>query len=215
MKLRWLGHSAVLISGSRSILIDPFLEGNPKAAVRPDEIARLDFLVVTHDHGDHLGDAIPIAKATGATLVSLFEVTGAAEKQGIAVEPMNVGGSVVNRGVRFSMVPAIHTGPVCGMIIEMDGKTVYHMGDTGLLCEMGLLPEFFKIDVAFVPIGDRFTMGAPSAAKAVELCRPRIAVPIHYGTFPLLEPNADRFARLAGAHAEVRVLAPGEELAIE
>ncbi|MFH1679572.1 MAG: MBL fold metallo-hydrolase, partial [Candidatus Eisenbacteria bacterium] len=91
MKLRWLGHSAVMITGSRKILIDPFLTGNPKAAVQPKEITDLDFLVITHAHGDHLGDAYEITKRTGATLVSLFEVTGEAEKKGIRVEPMNVG----------------------------------------------------------------------------------------------------------------------------
>ncbi len=214
MKLRWLGHSAVLISGSRRILIDPFLSGNPKAAVRADEIEGVDFIVVTHAHGDHTGDAFSIAKRTKATLVSLFEVTSDAEKSGIAVEPMNVGGSIVSKGVRFSLVPAMHTGPVAGAIIEMDGKTIYHMGDTSLLADMALLPEFFRIDVAFVPIGDRFTMGAPSAAKAVELCGAKVAVPIHYGTFPILEPTADRFVQCAKGKAEVRVLAPGEEFSL-
>ncbi len=214
MKLRWLGHSAVLITGSRKILIDPFLTGNPKAAVRPSEITELDFVVVTHAHGDHLGDAFSIAKKTGATLVSLFEVTSEAEKERIQIEPMNVGGSVVSKGVRFSMVSAIHTGPVCGVILEMDGKTVYHMGDTGLLADMALLPEFFRIDVTFVPIGDRFTMGAPSAAKAVGMCGTRIAIPIHFGTFPLLEATADRFVELAKDKVEVRVLKPGEETTI-
>jgi L-ascorbate metabolism protein UlaG (beta-lactamase superfamily) len=214
MKLRWLGHSAVMISGSRKILIDPFLTGNPKAAVKPSEITDVDFVVVTHAHGDHLGDSFSIAKRTKATLVSLFEVTSDAEKEGIAVEPMNIGGSVVSKGVRFSLVPAMHTGPVSGVIVELDGRTIYHMGDTGLLADMALLPEFFRIDVAFVPIGDRFTMGAPSAAKAVELCRARIAVPIHYGTFPILDASADRFAELAREKAEVRVLRPGEEFAV-
>jgi L-ascorbate metabolism protein UlaG (beta-lactamase superfamily) len=214
MKLRWLGHSAVWIAGSRTILIDPFLTGNPKAAVRPEEITALDFVVLTHAHGDHLGDAYEIAKRTGATVVSLFEVTSEAEKQGIPVEPMNVGGSIVAKGVRFSMVAAIHTGPVCGMIIEMDGKTVYHMGDTGLLSDMGLLPEFFAIDVACVPIGDRFTMGADSAAKAVALCGAKTAVPIHYGTFPILDASADRFVEKVGGRAKVRVLRPGEELTV-
>lgn len=213
MKVRWLGHAAVMLEGSKKILIDPFLTGNPSAAIGPKEVTACDFVVVTHGHGDHLGDAYDIAKATGATVVSIFEVTREAEGKGLAVEPMNVGGSIETGGVRFSMVSATHSSPgsaPTGMIVEMDGKTVYHMGDTGLMADMALLPEFFDIDLAFVPCGDRFTMGGPSAAKAVEMIRPKMAVPIHYGTFPIIDPTPDRFVELARKHAEVKVMKPGD-----
>ncbi len=217
MKLQWLGHSVVLIEGSKKILIDPFLTGNPSAAVEAKEVKDVDFIVVTHGHDDHMGDTMEIAKATGATVDSIFEVTSDVQAAGIPVEPMNIGGSVENSGVRFSMVSATHSSPgsaPTGMIVEMDGKTVYHMGDTGLMADMALLPQFFDIDVLFVPCGDRFTMGAASAAKAVEMLKPKIAVPIHFGTFPIIDPTPDRFVELAKGEAEIKVLKPGESFQI-
>ncbi|MFH1279306.1 MAG: metal-dependent hydrolase [Candidatus Eisenbacteria bacterium] len=214
MKVRWLGHSAVMLEGSKKILIDPFLTGNPAAAIAAKDVTECDFVVVTHGHGDHIGDAFDIAEATGATVVSIFEVTSEAEGKGLPVEPMNIGGSIETGGVRFSMVAATHSSPgsaPTGMIVEMDGKTVYHMGDTGLMADMALLPEFFDIDLVLVPCGDRFTMGAPSAAKAVEMVKAKRAVPIHYGTFPVIDASPDRFARLARKHTDVLVMKPGDQ----
>ncbi|MBN1826623.1 MAG: metal-dependent hydrolase [Candidatus Eisenbacteria bacterium] len=213
MNIRWLGHSCFQLTGTKTVLIDPFLTGNPKAAIRAEEVKDLDFLVVTHGHADHLGDAYPIAERTGATLVSIFEITSAAEERKINVEPMNIGGTVENGGVRFHMVSAAHSSPgstPTGFVIEMDGWTVYHMGDTGLIPDMEMLPRYFSIDVALVPIGDRFTMGAASAAEAVKMCGAKRAVPMHFGTFPLIAPNADRFVERMRGVAEVKVLRPGE-----
>ncbi len=215
MEARYLGHSAVILKGSRTIVIDPFLTGNPVAAIEAKEITEADFVIATHDHMDHLGDSFEICKRTGATFVAAFEVAESAEALGIAIEPMGIGGSIESKGVRFSMTNAAHTSHLAaptGIIVEMDGKTVYHMGDTGLIPDFALLPEFFSIDLAFVPIGDRFTMGAPSAAKAVAMCGAEIAVPVHYATWPLLDSTAVRFVESVGGRADVRVLAPGESI---
>jgi L-ascorbate metabolism protein UlaG (beta-lactamase superfamily) len=215
MEARYLGHSAVILKGSRTIVIDPFLTGNPVAAIQEKDITEADFVIATHDHQDHIGDSFAICKRTGATFVAAFEVAGLAEAEGIAIEPMGIGGSIESNGVRFHMTNAAHSshlaGPT-GMIVEMDGKTVYHMGDTGLIPDFALLPEFFSIDLAFVPIGDRFTMGGPSAARAVAMCGAKMAVPVHYATWPLLDSTADRFVESVGDGADVRVLAPGESL---
>lgn len=213
MKIQFLGHSAVLLEGSRKIYIDPFLTGNDLAAISLSDVKEADFVAVTHDHDDHLGDAFAICKKTGATFVSIFEITNMAAGEGIDVEPMSIGGSIESGGVRFSLVNAVHSSPssdTTGVIVEMDGKTVYHMGDTGLSSDMALLPEFFDIDLVLVPVGDRFTMGGRSAARAVELCGAKIAVPIHYGTFPIIEQTPEKFVAAAeGGTAEVRVLEPG------
>ena len=217
MKIRYLGHSAVLLEGSRTIYIDPFLTGNDRAAIAASDIRSADFVAVTHDHADHLGDAFVICKATGATFVSVFEIAEMAGNEGINVEPMGIGGSIENSGVRFSLVNAAHSSSASdptGIIVEMDGKTVYHMGDTSLIADMALLPEFFDIDLSFVPIGDRFTMGAKSAVRAVEMCKAKVAVPIHYGTFPIIDQTADRFVEVAKGRIEVRVLEPGATLEI-
>lgn len=215
MEARYLGHSAVILTGSRTIVIDPFLTGNPAAAVEAKGITGADFVVVTHDHMDHLGDSFDICKRTGATFVAAFELAERAEAEGIGIEPMGIGGSIESKGVRFSMTNAAHSSSLAGptgMIVEMDGKTVYHMGDTGLIPDFALLPEFFSIDLALVPIGDRFTMGGPSAAKAVAMCGAKIAVPIHYATWPLLDSTAVRFVESVDGRADVQVLAPGESL---
>ncbi len=213
MKVQFLGHSAVLLEGSRKIYIDPFLTGNDRASISVEEVTEADFVAVTHDHDDHIGDAFAICQQTGATFISIFEITNLAAEQGIDVEPMSIGGSIETGGIRFSLVNAVHSSPssdATGVIVEMDGKTVYHMGDTGLSSDMGLLPGFFAIDLALVPVGDRFTMGGRSAARAVELCGARIAVPIHYGTFPIIEQTPDKFLEAAaGGSAEIRVLEPG------
>ncbi len=213
MKVTYLGHSAVLLEGSRTIYIDPFLTGNDRACLSVDDVNKADFVAVTHDHDDHLGDAFEICRRTGATLVSIFEITCRGEGEGLAVEPMSIGGSIETEGVRFSLVNAVHSSPgsdPTGVIVEMDGKTVYHMGDTALTSDMALLPDFFRIDLALVPVGDRFTMGGASAARAVKMCGAKIAVPIHYGTFPIIDATPDRFVEAAKDVAEIRVLDPGE-----
>jgi L-ascorbate metabolism protein UlaG (beta-lactamase superfamily) len=213
MDITWLGHSAVKIKGSRILYIDPFLTGNPCASCGPDAITEADIVIVTHDHGDHIGDAFPICKKTGATLISIHEIAVQAEAEGIPVEGMNIGGTVESKGVPVHMVQATHSaekGDPTGVVIEMDGKTIYHAGDTGLTYDMKLVGEFFHPDLSFLPIGDRYTMGINSAAKAVEFCRTKRVIPIHYNTFPLVSVDPEAFKAKVGELAEVIILKPGE-----
>jgi L-ascorbate metabolism protein UlaG (beta-lactamase superfamily) len=213
MKITWLGHSAVKIEASKTIYIDPFLTGNPAASMGPEAATEADLVVVTHDHGDHLGDAFPICKQTGATLVSQHEIAVQAQEEGITAEGMNIGGTVESQGVKIHMVQAVHTagcGDPTGVIIEVDGKSIYHAGDTGLTYDMKLVGEFFSPDLSILPIGDRYTMGINSAVKAVEFCETKRVIPVHYNTFPLVETDPEEFKAKVGDKAEVIILNPGE-----
>lgn len=213
MEITWLGHAAVKIKGSKIIIVDPFLTGNPVAAAKPEEIDQADIIIITHDHGDHRGDAFEIAHRTGATIVAIHEIAVEAQAQGIPAEGMNIGGTVEVKGVKIHMVPALHSaekGTATGVVIEMDGHRLYHAGDTGLTYDMKIIGEFFEPDLSFLPIGDRYTMGVPSAAKAVEFLRTKRVIPIHYGTFPLVSADPEEFRRRVGSLAEVIILRPGE-----
>lgn len=213
MEITWLGHSAVIIKGTKTVIIDPFLTGNPAAAVTPDTITEADVVIVTHDHSDHKGDSFEICKQTGATLVSIHEVAVQAEAEGIAVEGMNIGGTVDTNGIKVHMVQALHsseTGDPTGVVVEMDGKMIYHAGDTGLTYDMKLIAEFFHPDLSFLPIGDRYTMGIGSAAKAVEFIQTKKVIPIHYGTFPIIEVDPEEFKKRVGDKSEVIILKPGQ-----
>lgn len=219
VRATYLGHSAVLLEGSRTVVIDPFLTGNPKAARRAEDLKRLDVVIVTHDHEDHIGDAHAIARRTGAAFVGIHELAVAASKAGVEdAEGMNIGGTIDVRGVRVHMTEAQHsayTGHVAGVVVEFDGKKIHHAGDTGLFSDLKLIAEFLgPFDLSFLPIGDRYTMGPASAARAVEYLHPRIVVPIHYGTFPLIEVDPQEFVRLVGRKARVEVLAPGASIEV-
>jgi L-ascorbate metabolism protein UlaG (beta-lactamase superfamily) len=212
IEITWLGHSAVKLQGSKTIYVDPFLTGNPKACIGPDKIKTADVVVVTHHHGDHLGDAFAVAKKTGAVIVAMHEVAVEAQALGIEAEGMNIGGTVEARGVKFHMVPATHSadkGNAAGVVIEMDGKKLYHAGDTGLTYDMKIIGEFFHPDLSFLPIGDRYTMGPISAAKAVEYVQTKRVIPIHYGTFSLVDADPEEFKKKVGSLAEVIILKPG------
>jgi L-ascorbate metabolism protein UlaG (beta-lactamase superfamily) len=213
MEITWLGHSAIKIKGSKTVYIDPFLTGNPVASIGPDEITEADVVIVTHDHGDHKGDSFNICKRTGATLVSVHEVAVQAEEQGIPVEGMNIGGTVESNGVIIHMVQALHsseTGDPTGVVVELDGQKLYHAGDTGLTYDMKIIGDFFHPDLSFIPIGDRYTMGIGSATKAVEFVQTKKVIPIHYGTFPIVNTDPNEFKSRVGDMAEVIILKPGE-----
>ncbi len=218
MKITWLGHSALKIEGSRTVFIDPFLSGNPKASLRVQDIDRADVVAVTHDHGDHLGDSFEICRKTGATLVALFEIALGAQEKKIKAEGINIGGTASVAGVDVSLVPAFHSsgcgGTAAGLIVAMDGRSVYHAGDTGLTMEMQLIGEIYRPDIAFLPIDGYYNMSPRLAAKAVQLLGVPRAVPIHYGTFPHIQSSPEEFKALAGPACEVVILQPGEALEI-
>lgn len=217
-KITWLGHAAFKIeTANKTVLIDPWLNGNPTSPVKASEITKADIVYVTHDHGDHLGDAFDICKRTGATFVAAVELASHASENGVKnVAGFNIGGSVEVKGVKLLMTQAFHTaskGVPTGVIIESEDKRVYHAGDTGLFGDMRLIGELYKLDVALLPIGGYYTMGALEAAEAVKLLKPKAAIPMHYKTFPVLAKSAEEFTKFAKEKApetKIVVLKPGE-----
>lgn len=214
----WFGHAAFKIEiADRIVLIDPWLDGNPTSPVKASEITKADIVFVSHDHGDHLGDAFDICKRTNATFVASVELGDCAEENGVKnVAGLNIGGSVDIRGVRLSMTQALHTaakGAPTGVIVEGEGKAVYHAGDTGLFGDMHFFGELYKLNLALIPIGGYYTMGAKEAAEAVKLLKPKVVIPMHYKTFPVLAQSADEFTRIVRENmpkVKVVVLDPGE-----
>jgi len=217
-KVTWLGHAAFKIEiADRIVLVDPWLDGNPTSSVKASEITRADIVYVTHDHGDHLGDAIDICKRTNATFVANIELGNYAKENGVKnVDGLNIGGSVEVKGVKLLITQAIHTdsrGAPTGVIIEGEGKRVYHAGDTGLFGDMRLIGELYKLDLALIPIGGYYTMGAKEAAEAIKMLKPKAVIPMHYRTFPVLAQSADEFARIVKEKmpkVKVVTLKPGE-----
>lgn len=223
VEVRYIGHSAVLLTDGRMrIVIDPFLTGNPKAALGAHEV-QADLILVTHAHGDHFGDAVTLSKK-GGVVVSTFEIATYAEKHGAKSLPMNIGGVYRFEGGWLKWTPAWHSssfpdgtygGMPMGVVVELGGKRIYHAGDTALFSDMRLIGEL-GLDLALLPIGDHFTMGPQDALKALELLRPKRVVPIHYGTFPPIEQDGAAFAREAQKMGvEGAALAPGETLRLD
>ncbi len=223
LKATFQGHSCVSITdGKQNIIIDPFLTGNPQAAAKAEDI-KADFILVTHGHGDHLGDAVDIAKRNNATIIAPNELAIYIQKQGAEAHPMHIGGAYEFPFGRVKLTIAHHgsaagdgleyTGNPCGFLIYMDGKTIYHAGDTGLFYDMKLIGDMNEIDLAFLPIGDNFTMGVTDAVKAVEFLNPKKVVPIHYKTWPLIDTEPTEFAdKLKGSKTDVVIIEPGKSL---
>lgn len=215
MKLTRLGHACVLIEGSKTIIIDPFLTDNPAASTTVDALPKVDAVLVTHDHFDHFGDAVAIAKRNNAVLIVLHELTtlDAVTEADIETVGMNIGGTYKLDGVSVSLTPAVHSaehGDPTGYVIKMDGKTIYHAGDTALFGDMALISQLYgPLDVAFLPIGGHYTMDVPGAALALSLLKPAVAIPIHYNTWPLIQANPDELVARKGP-SQVIVLEPGE-----
>ncbi|MEN8374932.1 MAG: metal-dependent hydrolase [Gemmatimonadota bacterium] len=221
-KLTWYGHSTFGLttdSGHR-LIIDPFLNDNPSCAASVDDIAELDFILCTHGHHDHFADAIPLAKSTGATLISTFEIVSYVGTQGVSkAHPLHIGGGHSFPFGYAKMTPALHGGMVAGegagpyttvpggFLIDMDGKRLYHAGDTALIVDMQLLEG--QVDVALLPIGDNFTMGPDDAVRAVEFIRPDVVIPMHYSTWEVIDQDPHEFAAKVGDKARTVVLEPG------
>lgn len=223
VEVRYLGHSAVLLSdGKTRLIIDPFLTGNPMAAAGVGEV-EADLILVTHAHGDHFGDSVALSKK-GGVVVSTFEIATYAEKHGARSVPMNLGGTYRFEGGWLKWVPAWHSssfpdgtygGMPMGVVVELSGKRIYHAGDTALFSDMALIGEL-GLDLAFLPIGDHFTMGPEDALKALELLKPKKVVPIHYNTFPPIRQDGEAFAHKAQERGvEGHALKPGGVLVLE
>lgn len=218
MKIQFLGHACFLLDdGAHKALVDPYLTGNPLAAVSANEV-EADMIFVTHGHGDHVGDAVSIARRTGAQVCCPIELGEAVfVPAGISVVSGNLGGWTKTPFGRVKLTAAIHGsgvagGLACGFVFEMRGKKIYHAGDTALTSDMALLAAE-GIDVALLPIGDFYTMGPEDALRAVEMIRPGLTIPMHFNTMPPIVQDGNAFAAaVQAAGYPAKVLQPGETL---
>jgi L-ascorbate metabolism protein UlaG (beta-lactamase superfamily) len=226
MKVNYLGHSAFLIEGRNRILVDPFLTGNPKASTTPDKV-QCDIICVTHGHSDHLGDTVEIARRTGATVACIVEMSDYLEKCGVKSLGFNMGGPAKILDSSITLVPAFHSSSIgapglefsaampVGVVID-SGKVVYHAGDTCVFGDMKLIGQMYKPELALLPIGGFFTMDPKQAAMAVDLIKPKTAVPMHYSTWPPIEQDPKEFERLVkkSSKTKVVIMQPGESLEV-
>ncbi|GGO35700.1 UPF0173 metal-dependent hydrolase [Plantactinospora veratri] len=227
MKLSFHGQSTIYFeSNDKKVIVDPFISGNDKSDL-DEQTLDVDYIILTHGHGDHFGDVVELANRNHATVIGSAEVQGyLTTYHGIEhAHGMNIGGKYQFDFGTVKFVQAFHSssytnedgipvylGMPMGVIIEAEGKTIYHAGDTGLFSDMKLIAERHPVDVCFIPIGDNFTMGIEDASYAInEFIEPKISVPIHYNTFPLIEQDPQKFKE-AVSQGEVQILQPGDEV---
>ncbi len=223
--LTFYGHSAWgFKANGTTILMDPFFTGNTQSPVAAREVAA-SYIILTHAHGDHYGDTVEIAKRTGATLISNFEIVNYCQKQGVAnAHPLHLGGGYAFPFGRVKLTVAHHGssfpdgtygGAPAGVVLEVEGKRVYNAGDTALFSDMSLIGAG-GLDVALVPIGDNFTMGPEDAAQAAKLLRARTVIPMHYNTWPVIAQDPEAFKRRVetSTDSHVVILKPGETFTI-
>lgn len=220
--MRFLGHSAfeITLTGldglEKTILIDPWLD-NPMSPVKLSNYKgkKVDYIIVTHDHGDHLGNAIELARVTGAPIVGVYEVSLYVEEHGVKSIGGNIGGALSIPDLQIVLTPAVHScqrGTPAGVVVIGRDLRVYHAGDTGIFSEMALIHELYSPHIALLPIGGHFTMGIREAVKAVELLAPQVAIPMHYNTFPLIRADPFEFKKMVEGKTSTKVvvLNPGE-----
>ncbi len=225
LKATWFGHAALgLETGGYKVLVDPFFTGNP-AASQTAKQAQADFILVSHGHGDHVGDALDIAKRTGATVISNNEIAGWFAKQGVKTHGQHLGGGYKHPFGYLKLTLALHGSalpdgsdggnPAGFLLTTNEGRKVYMACDTGLFGDMRLIGEE-GLDLAFIPIGDNFTMGPDDALRAVKLLQPKHVVPIHYNTWELIAQDPNAWAKRVAAETstQVHVLKPGESFTI-
>jgi L-ascorbate metabolism protein UlaG (beta-lactamase superfamily) len=220
MELRFLGHACFeLTHGDETVLIDPFLSGNPKAAIAAEDAAAATILV-THGHADHIGDTVAIAKRTGAPVVAIVELAREIAEEGVEVHEPNLGGSVKFDWGWVKLVPAWHTSTTpkgtvntpAGLLISIEDTIVYHLGDTCLFSDLQLVGKRHPIDVALMCIGGHYTMDRTDAVEAAQLVGAKTVIPCHYDTFPVIETDAGAFKSdvESASESNVVILEPGQ-----
>lgn len=222
MQVTYLGHASFKIESDGKVLfIDPWLNG-PTSPIKVADVNKADLCLVTHDHGDHgYAEAIEICKKTGATFIAINELGLKAKQEGVEnVHTLNIGGSVDVDGVRVTLVQAFHSsslGTPTGFIIHLPSGVIYHTGDSGLFYDMKLFGDLYNIDLLFVPIGSYYVMGIKEAVKAVELVSPKVAIPMHFDTFPVIEANPKQFYQMVTdkGKTKVEIMKPGDSKEID
>ncbi len=225
MKLRYFSHSAFQLTTDQGlrVLFDPFLDGNPTCPVSSDQVDA-QFILLSHGHGDHLGDTLSIARRCGSLCIAENELASYLGTKGLASHTMHIGGAHDFDFGRVKLTQAFHTsvtpdkechGAPTGILVTAGGKTIYHMGDTGLFSDLKLIGEMNAIDYMLTPIGDNFTMGIDDAVKACEFVRPKTVIPMHYNTFPVIECDPLEFKKKVEACGmDCRVMEFGQEMDI-
>ena len=223
MKLKYFSHSSFQVTTNSGIklLIDPFLDGNPTSPVKAADVDA-EYIILTHAHGDHIGDSFSIAKRCGSSFICVNELADYCKSKGFEAHNMHIGGGYDFEFGRIKFTIAHHgsmtpdnsyAGEPAGVILSIDGKNIYHTGDTGLFYDMKLIGEITPIDYMLLPIGDNFTMGITDAVKAVELTSPKVAIPMHYNTFPVIEADPNDFkAKVEAKGFKCIVMGYGEEI---